>query len=162
MNARKDNVIVVCHALTGNARLDQWWGDMLGPNKPFDTSKYFILCANVLGSCYGSTGPRSIDPRTGKPYGKDFPLVTIRDTVRLHLEILTEKLKVSSIYAVVGGSMGGMQTLEWTLLGKNLVKSAVVIGCGARHCAWQIGFGETQRLAIYNDPKWNNGDIDFK
>ncbi len=162
MNARKDNVIVVCHALTGNARLDQWWGDMLGPDKPFDTSKYFILCANVLGSCYGSTGPRSIDPRTGKPYGKNFPLVTIRDTVRLHLEILTEKLKVSSIYAVVGGSMGGMQTLEWTLLGKDLVKSAVVIGCGARHSAWQIGFGETQRLAIYNDPKWNNGDIDFK
>lgn len=152
---------MICHALTGNARLDQWWGRMLGPGRPFDTSKYFIICANVLGSCYGSTGPRSLNPETHNNYGKHFPKVTIRDTVRLHILMLQRGLHISSVYSVIGGSMGGMQALEWMLLGGNFVRSAVCIGCGAQHSAWQIAFNETQRQAIFSDPKWNNGDIDF-
>mmetsp|Transcript_2641 Transcript_2641/g.4094 ORF Transcript_2641/g.4094 Transcript_2641/m.4094 type:complete len:511 (+) Transcript_2641:542-2074(+) len=303
LNEAKDNAIVVCHALTGNSRLDQWWGALLGPGKAFDTTKYFIVCANVLGSCYGSTGPRSTNPSTGGPYGNRFPKVTIRDSVRLHMRMLREHLGVLSIFSVVGGSMGGMQALEWLLVadepdessspsagtfihnsnsnsnnnntnssssvsyaepseevkgtvsptgqqaGEMLptapeatgagavyvaddfnninnnfpmdaggevsaasasavppthhtspaasvvmaaaaysplgetntnnndtnddsnsnnvdksppyVRSAVIIGCGVAHTAWQIAIGETQRQAIYADPKWNGGDIDF-
>ena len=135
---------------------------MLGPGKPFDTMKYFIICANVLGSCYGSTGPQSINPNTGVPYGISFPKITIRDSVRLHMEMLQRQLQIPYVHAVIGGSMGGMQTLEWTLLGRNYVRSAVIIGCGARHSAWQIGIGHTQRQAIYNDPKWKNGNVDVR
>lgn len=161
LNDKKDNVIVVCHALTGNSRLDQWWGSLLGNRLAFDTSKYLVVCANVLGSCYGTTGPNSIDPATGMKYGNAFPDVTIRDTVSLHMEMVRNSIGASSIECVVGGSMGGMQALEWTLIGKKYVKSAIVIGCGAHHTAWQIGISETQRQAIYADPNWNNGNIDI-
>eukprot|EP00607_Mallomonas_marina_P008138 CAMPEP_0182425080 /NCGR_PEP_ID=MMETSP1167-20130531/11414_1 /TAXON_ID=2988 /ORGANISM="Mallomonas Sp, Strain CCMP3275" /LENGTH=145 /DNA_ID=CAMNT_0024605425 /DNA_START=201 /DNA_END=635 /DNA_ORIENTATION=+ len=105
MNKERDNVLVVCHALTGNSRLDQWWSDMLGPNKAFDTNKYYVLCANALGSCYGTTGPTSINPLTNKPYGITFPEVTIRDTVALHLQMVREGMQVKSVCGVVGGSM---------------------------------------------------------
>lgn len=98
--------MVVCHALTGNSRLDQWWGMMLGPGKVFDTDKYFIVCANILGSCYGSTGPLSINPETNQPYGKNFPKVTIRDSVRLHIKILLECFFIDKVHCVVGGSLG--------------------------------------------------------
>lgn len=161
LNEGRDNVIVVCHALTGNASLGEWWPELLGPGMVFDTDKYFIVCANALGSCYGSTGPQSIDPRTGKKYGNDFPHVTVRDTVGIHMENLKEGLGVKSVHAVIGGSFGGMQALEWAIMGGSYVKKAVVIGCGAQHDAWQIAISETQRQMIYADEKWNGGDVDM-
>jgi homoserine O-acetyltransferase len=157
LNDARDNVIVVCHALTGNAQLDQWWGTMLGPGKVMDTDKYLVVCANVLGGCYGTTGPQSINPDTGRPYGMDFPDVTIRDSVKLHHRMLLDGVGAQSVRAVIGGSMGGMQALEWVVEGKSYVRSAVIIGCGAAHSAWQIAISETQRQAIYADPAWKGG-----
>ncbi|KAH9109352.1 hypothetical protein LEN26_001586 [Aphanomyces euteiches] len=160
LNASRDNVLFVCHALTGNAALDSWWGSLLGDGKPFDTSKYLVVCANVLGSCYGTTGPTSINPATGKRYGASFPDVTIRDTVRLHQRLVLEEIGATKIAGVVGGSLGGMQALEWGILGKDIVQKLAVIACGARHTGWQIGVSEVQRQAIYRDPMYKNGDYD--
>jgi homoserine O-acetyltransferase len=115
LNHRKDNVIVVCHALTGNASLHSWWGAILGKNKAFDTEKYLIVCCNILGSCYGSTSPQSIDPNTGSVYGKSFPDVSVKDTVKLQLKLLKEELDISSIKSVIGGSFGGMQAMEFAV-----------------------------------------------
>lgn len=109
MNTERNNAMVVCHALTGNASLDSWWGDMLGSGKLFDTDQYFVICANILGSCYGTCGPTEINPETGEPYGTSFPDVTIRDSVRLHLAMVQHGLGVKQIAVVVGGSLGGMQ-----------------------------------------------------
>lgn len=173
LDSDRKNALVVCHALTGNASLHGWWGDLLGPKKPFDTSKYFVVCANILGSCYGSTSPRSLDPATQKPYGTDFPDVSVKDTVRLQLNMLKDHLGLNSVKCVIGGSFGGMQALEFAAqAGTSLnnfnvnaeepfVKSVIPIGCGASHTAWQIGISETQRQAIYADPKWNNGKPDW-
>ncbi|OQR94858.1 homoserine O-acetyltransferase [Achlya hypogyna] len=160
LNAAKDNVLVVCHALTGNAALDTWWGGLLGDGKPFDTSKYLVVCANILGSCYGTTGPTSINTATNARYGASFPLTTIRDSVALHLRLVTEELGANKIAAVVGGSLGGMQALEWGFLGRGLVQRLGVIACGARHSAWQIGISEVQRQAIYRDPAYCGGHYD--
>lgn len=156
LNERRDNVLVVCHALTGNTDLADWWDGVLGPEKALDTNRYWVICLNVLGSCYGTTGPRSINPETGKPYGGDFPRVTVRDSVRLHLEAV-KTLGVQGIEAVIGGSMGGMQALEWGFLAPDLVKRLVVIAASGRHSAWTIGWSEAQRAAIYADPNWRNG-----
>lgn len=117
LNEERDNVLVVCHALTGNASLHAWWGDLLGDNKAFDTSKYFVICCNILGSCYGSTNPQSIDPRTGNAYGMTFPDISVQDTARLQLLLLKEALDISSVKAVIGGSFGGMQTMEFAVQG---------------------------------------------
>lgn len=113
----RDNVIVVCHALTGNASLHSWWGGLLGDGKAFDTSKYFIVCCNILGSCYGSTSPLCINKDTGKPYGKDFPDISVQDTVRIQLLMLQNHLKINSIKSVIGGSFGGMQAVEFAVQG---------------------------------------------
>mmetsp|Transcript_3964 Transcript_3964/g.6231 ORF Transcript_3964/g.6231 Transcript_3964/m.6231 type:complete len:403 (-) Transcript_3964:192-1400(-) len=156
LNEQKDNAMVVCHALTGNADLESWWGGLLGPGKPFDTDKYFVVCANVVSSCYGSTNHASTDPDTGKPYGRYFGPVTVRDSVGMHLAMV-QGLGVRGIQAVIGGSLGGMQALEWLLLGGPLVKAGVVIGCGATHTSWQIAVSEAQRQAIYADPRWAGG-----
>eukprot|EP01041_Mallomonas_annulata_P009156 gene9156-18971_t len=161
MNTEKNNIMIVCHALTGNSKLDQWWGSMLGPGKTFDTSKYLVVCANAMGSCYGSTGPMSTNPLTGELYGMTFPEVTIRDTVSLHMKMVKEALLAERIFCVIGGSMGGMHALEWGIMGGEYVQSIVVIACNAAHSAWQIAMSETQRQAIYADPKWNNGNIDY-
>lgn len=165
LNEEKNNTLVVCHALTGNASLHSWWGDLLGPNQPFDTSKYFVVCANILGSCYGSTSPRSIDPSSDKPYGTAFPDISVKDTVRLQLHMLRDHLGLNSVKCVIGGSFGGMQALEFAAqAGINsdpFIRSVLPIGCGAAHTAWQIAISETQRQAIYADPKWNNGDPDW-
>ena len=115
LNETKDNVLLICHALTGNASLHSWWGGLLGDGLPFDTAKYHILCCNILGSCYGSTSSQSVDPRTGLVYGKDFPDVSIRDTVRLQLLLLKQELGVSSVHCVIGGSLGGMQAVEFAV-----------------------------------------------
>ena len=117
LNETKDNVIVVCHALTGNASLHSWWGDLLGDNKAFDTSKYLIVCCNILGSCYGSTNPQSINPETQSPYGKSFPDISVKDTVKLQLNLIKQGLGASSIKCVIGGSFGGMQTMEFAVQG---------------------------------------------
>mmetsp|Transcript_11448 Transcript_11448/g.32945 ORF Transcript_11448/g.32945 Transcript_11448/m.32945 type:complete len:481 (+) Transcript_11448:221-1663(+) len=168
LNEAKDNVIVVCHALTGNASLHSWWGGLLGDNKAFDTSKYFIVCCNILGSCYGSTNPQSTNPETNAPYGKDFPDVSVKDTVKLQLHLVKEKLGASSIKCVIGGSFGGMQTMEFAVQGgipggefvaangSPFVRSVIPIACGASHTAWQIAISEVQRQAIYADPEWKN------
>eukprot|EP00756_Hemistasia_phaeocysticola_P025984 Hpha_TRINITY_DN16035_c4_g2::TRINITY_DN16035_c4_g2_i1::g.120391::m.120391/K00641/metX; homoserine O-acetyltransferase len=160
LNEQKDNVIVVCHALTGNANLESWWGPLLGPNKPLDTSKYWVFCSNALGSCYGTTGPASIDPSTGKRYGSKFPFVTIRDMVSLQAATL-QSIGVTGIASVVGGSMGGMQALEFAIMVRNpRVRSLISLSSSGRHQPWQIGISECQRQAIMADPKWNHGDYD--
>ena len=186
LNAARDNALVVCHALTGNgarpaparparparltqgavaANVEDWWGELLGSKKAFDDDKYMVICLNVLGSCYGTCGPTSVNPITGKPYSGDFPLVTVRDSVRLHGRVLTEHLGVREVVSVVGGSMGGMQALEWTFLEKEKagprVRSVVAVACNGQHGAWQIGFSECQRQAIMADPLWADGHYDL-
>jgi len=158
LNKERANALVVCHALTGNAALDEWWGNMFGPGRLFDDERMFVICANVLGSCYGTTGPSSINPENGERYGPSFPDVTIRDSVGLHIRLLKEHLKVESVACVVGGSLGGMQTLEWAVMGgPSFVKAIVPMSCGAFHHPWQIAISEVQRQAIYSDPHWHGG-----
>ncbi|CAB9524862.1 Homoserine O-acetyltransferase [Seminavis robusta] len=177
LNEARDNVVVICHALTGNASLEAWWGDLLGPGKAFDTDRYLVVCSNILGSCYGSTCPTSINPSTGKPYLQDFPDVSVQDTVRLQLYMLVNALKVQSIKSVIGGSFGGMQAMEFAVQGgsspsspiasdcffaaneKPLVRTVIPIACGAAHTAWQIAISETQRQAIYADPNWESNPL---
>ncbi|KAK1944212.1 Homoserine O-acetyltransferase [Phytophthora citrophthora] len=154
LNAARDNVIVLCHALTGHSLVHQYWDAMVTSEW---TDKYFIVCSNVLGSCYGTTNPTSINPLTGRSYGPDFPAVTLRDAVALQRRLLEDGLGVKQVQAVVGGSLGGMQTLEWAFQGQEYVKSFVAIACGAQHSAWQIGISELQRQAIYMDPNFRDG-----
>jgi homoserine O-acetyltransferase/O-succinyltransferase len=172
LNTNRDNVLVVCHALTGNASLHSWWGELLGPGRPFDTDKYLVVCCNILGSCYGSTSPVSINPATGLAYGKDFPNISVQDTVRLQLFMLKNELMVASVKAVIGGSFGGMQAVEFAVqagvVGGDFchthrnndpfVRSVIPIACGAQHTAWQIAISEVQRQAIYSDPAWESAD----
>jgi homoserine O-acetyltransferase/O-succinyltransferase len=153
--AEGDNVIVVCHALTGNADVDDWWSGLLGAGRALDTDRYFVLCANVLGSPYGTASPLTENPATGRPYGADFPVPTVRDTVALHRQLL-ERLGVRQIAFAIGGSMGGMQALEWAFHG-DFVRAIVPIGVGGRHSAWCIAWSEAQRQAIYADPAWHGG-----
>ncbi|KJE89257.1 homoserine O-acetyltransferase [Capsaspora owczarzaki ATCC 30864] len=158
LNPTRDNAIVVCHALTGHSDVSSWWAPILGEGKPLDTSVYFVICANVLGSPYGTASPLTINPDTQQPYGAAFPHVTIRDTVRLHRRLVQEALGVQRIFAVVGASLGGMQALEWGYFGTTVVAHLVLIACCGRQSAWCIGWSETQRQAIINDPKWRNGN----
>ncbi len=150
------NAVVVCHALTGSADADLWWTGMFGPGRALDPEKDFIVCSNILGSCYGTTGPTSIDPSTGAPWFGAFPPITLRDMVRVQRG-LVEALGVRRVRMVVGGSLGGMQALEWALLYPELVESVVTIASTARHSAWCIGLSEAQRQAIYADPRWKGG-----
>ncbi|MBL6975863.1 MAG: homoserine O-acetyltransferase [Deltaproteobacteria bacterium] len=152
----RDNAVVVCHALTGSADVDEWWPRMLGPGKALDPDSDFILCANILGGCYGSTGPTTIDPATGLPFGPDFPPVTVRDMVRAQ-RLLLDSLGVTRVRVVLGGSLGGMQTLEWAILCPDLVETIVPIATSSRHSPWCIGLSEAQRQAIMADGDWNEG-----
>ncbi|RKP39352.1 homoserine O-acetyltransferase [Dimargaris cristalligena] len=156
LNASKSNVMVICHAFTGSSDVSDWWGPLLGPNKAFDTSNFFIICLNVTGSPYGSLSPCTINPQTGKRYGPDFPLTTIRDDIRLHRQVL-DMLGVQEIAICIGGSLGGMQVLEWAMYGEHYVRNVVVIATSARHSAWGISWGEAQRQAIYSDPAFDAG-----
>lgn len=156
LNAAGDNAVVVCHALTGSADVDDWWASLLGAGRSLDPQQDFILCCNILGSCYGSTGPTDLNPATGRPYGPDFPVITVRDMIRAQAALL-QSLGVRSIKLVIGGSLGGMQTLEWAALYPQWVQRLVVIAAPGRHSAWSIGFSEAQRQAIYADPLWHNG-----
>ncbi|MBK4728349.1 homoserine O-acetyltransferase [Oxynema sp. CENA135] len=156
LNAARDNAVVICHALTGWADADEWWEPLFGPGRAFDPEQDFIICSNVLGSCYGTTGPTSVNPATGCPYGPDFPRITIRDMVRVQAALL-EVLGVEQIKLVVGGSLGGMQVLEWAILYADKVEAIASIAASGRHSAWCIGLSEAQRQAIYADPNWRGG-----
>ncbi|MCK5029536.1 MAG: homoserine O-acetyltransferase [Bacteroidales bacterium] len=155
LNAAKDNVIWVCHALTANSDVADWWPNMVGDGLLFDTSRYFIVCANILGSCYGTTGPLSINPKTNEPYYHDFPLVTIRDMVNAH-ELLREHLGISKIFMVTGGSVGSFQALEWSIMNPSLIENLVFIVSGAYASPWNIAINESQRLAINADPTFKS------
>lgn len=154
-----DNVVVVGHSLTSDTNAADWWRGCVGSGKALDTDRYFVVCANVIGSPYGSLSPATVNPSTGRPFGSSLPQANVRDTVRLHKALL-DTWGVRSIAFTIGGSMGGMQALEWTFYGKDYVKGVVPIGVGGRHSAWCIAWGESQRQAIYADPLWQNGDYD--
>ena len=155
LNAAGDNVVVVCHALTGDTDAAAWWPSLVGPGRPIDTRQFFVVCANTLGSPYGSASPLTLNPATGRPYGPDFPEITIRDTVAAHRALLV-RLGVTRVVNVIGGSMGGMLALEWACH-RHLVRSFCVIAAGGRHSPWSIAWGEAQRQAIFNDPDWQGG-----
>ncbi|HVO19016.1 MAG TPA: homoserine O-acetyltransferase [Anaeromyxobacter sp.] len=150
------NAVVICHALTGSADADRWWTRMFGAGRAFDPAVDFIVCANILGSCYGTTGPTSIDPATGQPYLGRFPAITIRDMVQAQ-HVLVAALGVRRIRTVIGGSLGGMQALEWALLHPELVESLILVASTARHSAWAIGLSEAQRQTLFADPRWHDG-----
>lgn len=159
LNANKDNVIVIFHALTGNSDAEDWFSGFFEQNSPFNEQKHFIICINHLGSCYGSTGPQSINPKTEKAYKTDFPIITIRDMARFQQHLLDE-LGINGIELIIGGSMGGMVALEFTLLDQR-VKRACYIAMGKNHSPWAIGISEAQRLAIYGDSKWKDGKYEL-
>ncbi|KAF8988084.1 homoserine O-acetyltransferase [Cyathus striatus] len=157
LNDKRDNVMIICHAFTGSADVEDWWGPLMGRGKAFDPSRYFIFCANVLGSPYGSASPVTINPDTGKPYGPEFPPTSIRDDVRLH-KLVLDHLGVTSVAVVIGGSMGGMAVLEWPLCTpEGYVRHIIPIATSARHSAWCISWGEAQRQSIYSDPAYRDG-----
>ncbi|MEE2722298.1 MAG: homoserine O-acetyltransferase [Pseudomonadota bacterium] len=166
LNSDKSNAILVCHALTGDQYvLEQhpvtgkpgWWELMVGPGKSLDTDRYFIICVNVLGGCMGSTGPRDINPETGRPWGLDFPVITIGDMVRAQA-LLLDHLGIEKLFCVIGGSMGAMQVLEWAARYPDRVFSAIPIAGAARHSAQNIAFHEVGRQAIMADPDWRRGN----
>ncbi|MGD0500209.1 MAG: homoserine O-acetyltransferase [Bryobacteraceae bacterium] len=166
LNAAKTNAILILHAFSGDAHAagishetgkPGWWDNMIGPGKAFNTNKYFVVCSNVLGGCRGSTGPSSLNPATGKPYAMSFPVITIGDMVRLQ-KMLIDRLGIERLLAVSGGSMGGMQALEWTVAYPESVVAAIPIATTTRHSAQQIAFNEVGRQAIMADPDWNQGD----
>jgi homoserine O-acetyltransferase len=155
LNARGDNVIWVCHALTANSEVGVWWNGLTGEGKVWDPQKYFIVCANILGSCYGTSGPLSVDPQTGKPYFSRFPFITIRDMVKAHM-LLRKHLGIERIALLAGGSMGGYQVLEWALMEPERVDRLFLITTGASESAWGIAIHTAQRLAIEADKTWQD------
>ncbi|HEY8288667.1 MAG TPA: homoserine O-acetyltransferase [Acetobacteraceae bacterium] len=165
LNAERTNAVLVCHALTGDQYAaerhpvtgkDGWWDVVVGPGRPVDTDRYFVVCANVLGGCMGSTGPRSPRDASGDPWGTDFPPITIRDMVRAQKQLI-DHLGITRLFAVLGGSMGGMQVLQWAALYPDAVFAALPIACAAYHSAQNIAFHEVGRQAIFADPDWLNG-----
>ena len=165
LNADKSNAILVCHALTGDQHVANrhpvtnrpgWWEIMIGPGRPIDTNRFFVICPNILGGCMGSTGPASTNPKTGKPYGLDFPVITIRDMVAAQAR-LVERLGISQLFSVVGGSMGGMQVLEWASTFSDRVYTAIPIATAAWHSSQNIAFHEVGRQAVMADPEWLQG-----
>ncbi|KAI9199207.1 Alpha/Beta hydrolase protein [Polychytrium aggregatum] len=156
LNQDGSNVMVICHALTGSADVEDWWGPLLGEGRAFDPKVFFIFCANILGSPYGSASPITVNPETGKLYGPTFPAVSVRDDVRIQKTIL-ELIGVQQIRFVIGGSLGGMLALEWAMLGSETVKNVVAIATCGRHSAWGISWGEVQRQCIYSDPDYKHG-----
>ena len=165
LNEARTNAILILHAFTGDAHAagighdgkPGWWDNMIGPGRAYDTNKYFLICSNVLGGCKGSTGPASPSPSTGEPYAMKFPVITIGDMVRLQAKLL-DHLGIQRLLAVAGGSMGGMQVLEWAVSYPERVLAAIPIATTARHSAQQIAFNEVGRQAVMADPDWCEGD----
>jgi homoserine O-acetyltransferase len=160
LNAQKSNAILVLHALSGDAQAAEsngWWENLIGKCKGIDTDKYFVMCSNVIGGCKGSTGPSSINPKTGKPYGLGFPLISIGDMVEGQKHLI-DHLGVEKLLAVVGGSMGGMQVLQWMISHPERILSAIPIATTLKHTPQQIAFNEVGRQAVMSDPDWRNGD----
>ena len=166
LNEKRSNVILVCHALSGDAHVavhpgvegqkPGWWDAAVGPGKAFDTNRYFIICSNVLGGCAGSTGPSSVNPKTGQPYGLTFPVITVADMVDAQRRLL-DALGVDRLLAVTGGSLGGMQALQWSVSYPERVRSAIVLASTPRVSAQSIALNEVPRQAIYADPNWRHG-----
>jgi homoserine O-acetyltransferase/O-succinyltransferase len=165
LNADKSNAILVCHALTGDQHVANrhpitgkpgWWSTMVGSGLPIDTDRYFVICSNVLGGCMGTTGPASLNPATGRPYGLDLPIVTIRDMVRAQATLI-DRLGIDTLFCVVGGSMGGMQVLQWVASFPTRVFSAMPIATAAKHSSQNIAFHEVGRQAVMADPDWRKG-----
>jgi homoserine O-acetyltransferase len=167
LNEERTNALLIVHALSGSAHAAGyhceedskpcWWDECIGPGKAFDTNRFFVICSNVLGSCYGSTGPSSINLATGKPYGLSFPVVTISDMVRAQVKLI-DHLGIDQLLCVAGGSMGGMQVLEWAANHPTRVKAVIPLATTAHHSPMLIAFSEVGRQAIYADPAWNNGE----
>ncbi len=163
----RDNAILICHALSGDAHVagvhssddskQGWWDIMVGPGKPIDTDRFFVICSNCIGGCKGSTGPSSINPATGKPYGLDFPMVTVSDMVKVQHALVSRRLGVERLLCVVGGSFGGMQVLQWAIDYPDMVFSAMPVATTSRLSAQGIAFDEVGRQAIYSDPDWREG-----
>ena len=184
LNDEGSNAILICHALTGNSHAsgvvsskellnssqneflykynsmhlnkEGWWDPLIGPNKVFDTNKYFVVCSNILGSCYGTTGPTSINFKSGEKYNTNFPQISIRDMVSVQKK-LTDYLGINQIQLITGGSLGGMQVLEWAIMFPEMVKSIAPIACSVYHSPWAIGFNDAARTAIISDSNWENG-----
>ncbi|MTI31611.1 homoserine O-acetyltransferase family protein [Xanthovirga aplysinae] len=159
LSADRSNVIWVCHHLTANAEVDVWWPGMVGKGYSLDPEKHFIVCANILGSCYGTTGPISINPKTGEPYYYDFPFFTIRDIVNAHI-LLRKHLEIDKIQFCIGGSCGGNQVLEFTLLDPGVIQNCILLASNARESAWSIAVHTTQRLALEADGSWGERSED--
>ena len=166
LNKNRSNAILICHALSGDQyaaginpvnKKEGWWQNMIGPNKVLDTNKYFIICPNVLGGCMGTTGPSSINKSSKRPYGLSFPIYTIKDIVNMQVKLI-DYLKIEQLFSILGGSMGGMQVLEWASSHSNRVYTAIPIAASYRHTAQNIAFHEVGRQAIMNDPNWNEGN----
>lgn len=149
----KSNVIWVCHALTANSDVTEWWRGLFGAGSRYDPEKYFIICANIIGSPYGTTGPLSIRPDTGRPYYNTFPQITIRDMVKAH-RLLREHLGIQKIHTLIGGSMGGFQAMEWAIEEPDAAGNLVLIATAASHSPWGVAFNESQRMAIETDITW--------
>ena len=171
INKQKNNAILICHALTGDqyvtdenpmTKKNGWWSRMIGPNKPIDTNKFYVICSNVLGGCAGTSGPKEINPKTQKPFGGNFPSVTIKDMVKIQ-NFLIESLNIKKLFAVVGGSMGAMQALQWTIDFPEKIQNIIHIAGALKHSAQNIAFHEVGRQAIMNDSNWVHGEyIDKK
>ncbi|MFQ5952178.1 MAG: homoserine O-acetyltransferase [Candidatus Omnitrophota bacterium] len=166
LNKKKTNAILICHALSGDAHAagyhageskPGWWDDMIGPGKAFDTEKYYVICSNIIGGCKGSSGPNSINPETSKPYGLSFPIVSIKDMVNAQKKLI-DSLGIEKLLSVCGGSMGGMQALQWPVSYPEDVISCIPVATSAKHSAQQIAFDEVGRQAIMADPAWCEGD----
>src|SRR5271167_367465 len=160
LNATRNNAILVLHAFSGDAHAageGGWWTNMIGPGLGFDTDQHFVICSNILGGCRGTTGPGSINPATGEPWAMSFPVITVADVVRLQ-KMLVTSLGIKKLLAVAGGSMGGMQALEWAVAYPDSVAAALPIATTARHSAQQIAFNEVGRQSIMADPDWNCGN----
>lgn len=155
INQNQDNIIWICHALTADANPADWWEGLIGKGKLYDPDHYFIICANMMGSCYGSSGPLDTNPITMRLYQHDFPQVTVRDMSKA-LDLLRQELNIQKIHTLIGGSMGGMQALEWACLEPNLFENLIVLATNAQHSPWGIAYNETQRMAIMADPTWKS------